>query len=287
VGLAAAGEADFDLGPPLLEVHLEGNNGQGLGPGFFEDAVDLVAVEEQFAFAVGVVAPEAHCEAPGRHVRLEEPHLAVVHPGVGLANDGLTLAQRLHALEGFQNVVVVTGAAIGGDYPVAVAVRLRLGAALLDLFRPGHLIIVPTRAFGRRGYDARVLTITTAQRQALIATCIRALPDEGCGLLIGRDDVVLEVVPSPNVAASAKVYEIDPAVLLRTFRRAEAADAAVLGVFHSHTHSAAYPSPTDVRQAPDPTWHYVLVSLEAAVADVRSYTIVDGVVTEEVVTVTG
>jgi proteasome lid subunit RPN8/RPN11 len=122
----------------------------------------------------------------------------------------------------------------------------------------------------------------------MIATCIRALPDEGCGLLLGARDgensVVDEVVASENVLHSAKVYEIDSKVLLRAFRRADDEGREVLGVFHSHTHSEAFPSPTDIAQAPDPTWHYVLVSLRDVPTVVRSFRVVDGVVSEEDVT---
>lgn len=133
-----------------------------------------------------------------------------------------------------------------------------------------------------------MLTLSATQRDTLVATCIRALPDEGCGLLLGTaEGVVEDVIASPNVAASAKVYEIDPKVLLRTFRRADDEGLVVLGVFHSHTHSPAYPSPTDIRQAPDPDWHYVLVSLAVVPADVRSYRIVEGEVTEEEVVPAG
>lgn len=119
----------------------------------------------------------------------------------------------------------------------------------------------------------------------MVATCIRALPEEGCGLLLGTSEgVVLEVVPSENVAHSARVYEIDSRVLLRAFRRADDGDAQVIGVFHSHTHSDPYPSPTDVAQAPDPAWHYVLVGLRDAAAVLASYRIVEGVITPEEVT---
>ena len=52
---------------------------------------------------------------------------------------------------------------------------------------------------------------------------------------------------------------------------------------HSHTHTEAYPSPTDVQQAPDPAWHYVIVSLRQDAPVTRSYRIVDGAITEEVV----
>ncbi len=130
-----------------------------------------------------------------------------------------------------------------------------------------------------------MLVLDEQQRDAIIATCIRALPDEGCGLLLGvnEDDraVARHVIASENVLHSAKVYEIDAKVLLRAYRRADDEGIDVLGVFHSHTHSEAYPSPTDVAQAPDPAWHYMLVSLRTLPTVLRSFSIVDGVVTEE------
>jgi proteasome lid subunit RPN8/RPN11 len=116
----------------------------------------------------------------------------------------------------------------------------------------------------------------------MIATCIRALPDEGCGLLLGTPSgEVARVVASANVAHSAKIYEIEPKVMLRASREADAEGLEIIGVFHSHTHSDAYPSPTDIRQAPDPGWHYVLVSLRDVPTVVRSYRISGGEVSEE------
>jgi [CysO sulfur-carrier protein]-S-L-cysteine hydrolase len=87
--------------------------------------------------------------------------------------------------------------------------------------------------------------------------------------------------PCRNAAASSKVYEVDPRDHLRADRDAEGRGLEILGVVHSHTHTEAYPSPTDVRQAPDPAWHYVLVSLKRDEASLRSYRIVDGEVAEE------
>jgi proteasome lid subunit RPN8/RPN11 len=132
-----------------------------------------------------------------------------------------------------------------------------------------------------------MLTLTTSQRDALVATCVRALPNEGCGLLLGTSHgIVVDVVASPNVAESAKVYEIDSRVLLRAYRRADEEGLTVMGVFHSHTHSEAYPSPTDIGLAPDPLWHYVLVSLRDLPTVVRSFHIEDGAVDEEPLVVT-
>ncbi len=117
----------------------------------------------------------------------------------------------------------------------------------------------------------------------MVAHCLGGLPDEACGLLGGTPETgeAVTCYPTRNLAASAKLYTVDPKEHLRADRDAESAGYSIIGVFHSHTHTEAYPSPTDVAQAPDPSWHYVLVSLRDIQPVVRSYTIVDGVVTEE------
>lgn len=121
----------------------------------------------------------------------------------------------------------------------------------------------------------------------MVAHCITGLPDEACGLLTG-DRITGEVAacyPTPNAAASARLYSVDPRDILRVDRDADAQGVEIIGVFHSHTHTDAYPSPTDVAQAPDPGWHYVLVSLRDTHPVVRSYSIVDGRIDEESVVV--
>ncbi len=123
----------------------------------------------------------------------------------------------------------------------------------------------------------------------MVAHCLAGLPDEACGLLVGSygADEVAHLFPTPNAAASAMVYEIDPKDLLRVDRAARERGADIMGVFHSHTHTDAYPSPTDVAQATDPGWHYVLVSLRDTHPVVRSYRIEGGRITEEPVEVPG
>ncbi len=113
--------------------------------------------------------------------------------------------------------------------------------------------------------------------------CLSGLPDEACGLLAGDPDsgAVRLCYPTRNVAESAKLYEVDPRQHLQADREAEASGQEIIGVFHSHTHTDAYPSPTDVAQAPDPAWHYVLVSLRDPDPVLRSYRIVEGGVDEE------
>jgi [CysO sulfur-carrier protein]-S-L-cysteine hydrolase len=128
-----------------------------------------------------------------------------------------------------------------------------------------------------------MLSLPEPAHDQMVAHCLTGLPDEACGLLGGNLETgeVVTCYPARNLAASAKLYTVDPKDHLRADRDAEAAGNSIIGVFHSHTHTEAYPSPTDVAQAPDPDWHYVLVSLRDIQPVVRSYRIVDGVITEE------
>jgi len=112
----------------------------------------------------------------------------------------------------------------------------------------------------------------------MIADAYRGYPLEACGLLVGQGNRVHRFVPCTNEAQSARIYTIPPKELLRAERQADDDGLAVIGVFHSHTHSEPYPSPTDVAQAPDPEWHYVIVSLKRDAPEARSYRIVDGAI---------
>jgi proteasome lid subunit RPN8/RPN11 len=123
----------------------------------------------------------------------------------------------------------------------------------------------------------------------MVAHCFDGLPLEACGLLAGPPQrepggdtaTATACYPTANAANSARVYTVEPRDFLRADRDAEAHGNEILSVFHSHTHTDAYPSPTDIAQAPDPGWHYVIVSLRDVVPVVRSYRIVGGKITEE------
>jgi proteasome lid subunit RPN8/RPN11 len=92
-------------------------------------------------------------------------------------------------------------------------------------------------------------------------------------------------VPCRNAAASSRVYTVEPRDLLRADREAQDAGLELVGVVHSHTHTPAYPSATDIAAAVDPDWHYAIVSLALGEPVVRSYLIAEGTVTEEPVVV--
>jgi proteasome lid subunit RPN8/RPN11 len=142
----------------------------------------------------------------------------------------------------------------------------------------------------RSGCRDRVRPVLRVGRPVFDAICdlaFREYPLEMCGLIAGEPgaDSALHFYPCRNDAASAKVYTVNPKDHLRAEMAADDRDWEIMGVVHSHTHSEPYPSPTDVRQAPDPGWHYVIVGLKRDAPELRSYRIVDGEITEEAVEV--
>jgi proteasome lid subunit RPN8/RPN11 len=128
-----------------------------------------------------------------------------------------------------------------------------------------------------------MLLVPSTAYARIVAHCIDGLPDEACGLLAGdaSGGQVRVVYPTRNLAGSAKLYTVDPRQHLQADRDAEQRGMEIMGVFHSHTHTDAYPSPTDVAQAPDPDWHYVLVSLRDCRPVLRSFRIVRARISEE------
>ena len=89
-----------------------------------------------------------------------------------------------------------------------------------------------------------------------------------------------------NAARSPSFYEFDTHELLALYREMDDRDEEPVIIYHSHTATEAYPSRTDISYASEPAAHYVLVSTrEPDTVEFRSYRIVDGVVTEEEVTV--
>jgi proteasome lid subunit RPN8/RPN11 len=124
-----------------------------------------------------------------------------------------------------------------------------------------------------------VLRLTHVQYDVVVAHCFDGFPDEACGLLTGPyvdgfpTGEVADAHPCRNADASARTYTVDSKDLLAAMRAAEDRNHEIVGVWHSHTHTDAYPSPTDVRQAVDPAWLYVIVSLRDQMPVLRSYRI--------------
>ena len=116
----------------------------------------------------------------------------------------------------------------------------------------------------------------------MLGHALAGVPLEACGLFAGTPDGTVErFYPTENEAQSSKLYTVPAKAFLAADRDADDAGLQLIGVMHSHTHTEAYPSPTDVAQAPDEEWHYVIVSLRDDQPSLRSFRIVGGEITEE------
>jgi proteasome lid subunit RPN8/RPN11 len=120
----------------------------------------------------------------------------------------------------------------------------------------------------------------------LVGHAYDGLPDEACGLL-GGDPATGRVevfVATRNADASSRTFSLGPDAWRLVDDVIDARGLGIVGVVHSHTHTEAYPSPTDVAQAANPLlagWRWVLVSLRDEAPVVRSYLIEGHEIREE------
>lgn len=107
-------------------------------------------------------------------------------------------------------------------------------------------------------------------------------PMEACGILAGRDDLVLKVYPMINKDESAYSYFMDPRDQFRVIRDARTAGLSVQAIYHSHIASEAYPSERDRELAFYPDLDYIIVSLANLHRPVmRAFRIRNGAVDEQ------
>jgi [CysO sulfur-carrier protein]-S-L-cysteine hydrolase len=118
--------------------------------------------------------------------------------------------------------------------------------------------------------------------QEMIEHARNEVPNECCGLLGGKNGSVLQVYRCHSTEKSPYRYYLDPKDQMRVLRELDDKEWDLIGIYHSHTHTEAYPSKTDVELAFYPEALYVIVSLEKPQAPViRAFHIDNGSITEE------
>ena len=152
-----------------------------------------------------------------------------------------------------------------------------------------------------------VLYLTNEQAEGMIRHAQREYPNEACGLLAGeacselvpsrvegrnrresrKGGRVEKVYPMTNADHSPVTYRLDPEEQYRAFMEIEEEGWELLGIYHSHGHSPAYPSATDLELAFYPDSLYLIISLaDRARPILRAFRIVEGTVEEERVEIT-
>lgn len=107
----------------------------------------------------------------------------------------------------------------------------------------------------------------------MVDYCLARRPDEACGMLARKGSDIVKAFKMTNASASPVRYSLDPREQLAVYNAIDDEGWELGGVWHSHTHTEAYPSPTDVRLASEDV-PYLIVSLMTEPADIRAYRII-------------
>ncbi len=130
-------------------------------------------------------------------------------------------------------------------------------------------------------------TISQESHKKMVHACIDGFPLEACGLFLGSLDhdgkptgEISFVYPANNSEQSARIYSINTRDMFEATRFADENGWEIIGAYHSHTHTQAYPSPTDIEKAVDPNWCYAIVSLSKEKVESNFFQIINGEVKE-------
>lgn len=121
----------------------------------------------------------------------------------------------------------------------------------------------------------------------MIDHCKKHYPREACGLLLGKKRKVEEVFFTKNVRNSSSEYLVDPEEQFKIFEKMREENRELLGIYHSHPVTSAFPSPKDKQMAFYPEVSYIIVSLQNfSNPEIRCFKIREGKTVEEKIKVT-
>ncbi len=110
----------------------------------------------------------------------------------------------------------------------------------------------------------------------------RELPNEACGILSGKAGKITKVYEMANAEKSPETFFMEPKEQLSVMKQIRGSGEEMLGIYHSHVASDAYPSSRDIELALYPEASYVIISLKDKKNPLaRSFNIIDGKIIEE------
>jgi [CysO sulfur-carrier protein]-S-L-cysteine hydrolase len=120
--------------------------------------------------------------------------------------------------------------------------------------------------------EDEVVRLPAELAEEMIAHCRAERPFEACGILASRRGIVKKVFAMSNASRSPLRYSLDPREQFSVYRTLDRNGLDLGAVFHSHTHTEAYPSPTDIRLASEDV-PYLIVSLAEERVSIRAFRI--------------
>lgn len=127
-----------------------------------------------------------------------------------------------------------------------------------------------------------MLYLNEKEAGLLIEHAKRESPNEACGILAGRDGRVEKVYQMSNVDKSSTTFFMEPREQFKVTKEIRNSGLEIVGIYHSHPETEAYPSAHDVQLAFYPEASYIIVSIKKReAARIRSFKIVEGKIVEE------
>jgi len=126
-----------------------------------------------------------------------------------------------------------------------------------------------------------MLVLKNTDLQKIYEHCEREYPNEACGILAGHKGTVKKIYSMSNAEPSPAFYVMEPQAQFRVMKEMRQAGLELVGIYHSHTGSRAYPSATDVSLAYYPEAVYLIVTLlDRKHPASRGFSIIEGKITE-------
>jgi len=136
-----------------------------------------------------------------------------------------------------------------------------------------------------------MLYLTKEQFEGIIKHCQREYPKESCGILAGKVyseqnqsmKKITKVYKMTNTSDNPEIcYFMKPEEQLKVFKEMRQLEIEMLGIYHSHSNSPAYPSQRDCEMAFYPEADYVIISLKDYNNPVvRAFKIIEGRIEEK------
>jgi proteasome lid subunit RPN8/RPN11 len=171
------------------------------------------------------------------------------------------------------------------------------------MIEPGSLVATATAnstcllEFARRK-DVLVIELDRSFFQEMVEQALAETPNEACGVIAGKEGRPLRLYRMRNIDESPKTYQFDAAEQYRVTSEIEDEGLELWAIYHSHTHTKAFPSATDRARAhmKDPAtdelvpWFpgtlYLIVSLAETEPLLRGFRFVEGEPVEEEMRIT-
>ena len=131
-----------------------------------------------------------------------------------------------------------------------------------------------------------MLTLKKGLFEEILKQCKAESPNEACGILAGKAKRVTKVYPMTNTDKSPQSFFMDPKEQFRVMKEFRNLGLEMVGIYHSHPETGAYPSAHDVELAFYPEVSFVIVSIkDKDNPSIRSFRIVESKIKEEVLTI--